>query len=57
MDLSTVSKSSIEASIRPDNTNYLYFISNIQTDETFFFEKSQDFEKKKAELSSVNAGY
>ncbi len=55
--ISTVSKSSIEASIRPDNTNYLYFISNIQTDETFFFEKSQDFEKKKAELSSVNAGY
>ncbi len=55
--ISTVSKASIEASIRPDNTNYLYFISNIKTDETFFFEKSSDFEKKKAELSSVNSGY
>ena len=55
--ISTISKSSIEASINPDNTNYLFFISNIETDETFFFEKSKDFENKKKELQSVNKGY
>ena len=52
-----VSKSSILASIYPNETNYLYFISNIQTNETFFFEKSKDFEKKKQELKDVNNGY
>ncbi len=55
--IAMVSKSSIEASIRPANTNYLYFISNINTDETFFFETSREFENKKAELNSVNGGY
>ena len=55
--IATVSKSSIEASIYPADTNYLYFISNIQTDETFFFENSRDFEAKKQELAEVNSGY
>lgn len=52
-----VSSSSIKASLYPDETNYIYFIANIQTKETFFFEKSSDFEKKKVELASVNGGH
>lgn len=52
-----VSSSSIEASIKPANTNYLYFLSNINTKETFFFENSRDFESKKNELKQVNGGY
>ena len=52
-----VSESSIDASVNPSDTEYLYFISNIQTDETFFFKYSSDFERKKQELSSVNRGY
>lgn len=53
----TLSKSSIEASVNPSDTNYIYFIANIQTLETFFYEKSSDFEKKKNELSAVNGGF
>ena len=52
-----VSISSIEASVKPESTNYLYFISNIQTKQTFFFENSRDFENKKNELKEVNGGY
>lgn len=52
-----VSNSSIEASVKPESTNYLYFISNIQTKQTFFFENSRDFESKKNELKEVNGGY
>ena len=52
-----VSRSSIEASINRVDTNYLYFIANITTGETFFFETSKEFEAKKAELSKVNGGY
>lgn len=55
--IAMVSKSSIDASINPNQTNYIYFISNINTNETFFFERSQDFEAKKKELQSVNGGY
>lgn len=55
--IAMVSKSSIDASINPNKTNYIYFISNINTNETFFFERSQDFEAKKRELQSVNGGY
>ena len=55
--IAMVSKTSIEAAMKPAQTNYLYFISNIQTKETFFFEKSSEFEAKKAELASVNEGY
>ena len=52
-----ISKDSIEASIERVDTNYLYFISNIKTGETFFFETSKGFENKKQELSKVNGGY
>ena len=52
-----ISDSSILASINYEESNYLYFIANINTGETFFYEKSSDFEKKKKELSSVNKGY
>ena len=52
-----VSLSSIEASVNYNETNYLYFIANINTGETFFYEKYSDFEKKKGELSAVNRGY
>lgn len=54
-----VSKSSIEASIYPSNTDYIYFISNIKTKETFFYTLSESnlFNKKKAELESINNGY
>lgn len=54
--ISTVSESSILASIRYEETDYLYFIANIYSNETFFFAKSSDFEKKKNELSKVNGG-
>ncbi|MBR3661319.1 MAG: endolytic transglycosylase MltG [Bacilli bacterium] len=52
-----VSKSSIEASINRIDTKYLYFIANVTTGETFFYETSKEFEAKKAELSKVNGGY
>ena len=52
-----VSKNSIEAVIDRIDTNYLFFISNINTGETFFYEYSKDFEIKKQELSKVNGGY
>lgn len=52
-----VSKESIVASIYPADTDYLYFIANIQTLETFFYNNSNEFEKKKAELKSVNGGF
>lgn len=52
-----ISKVSLEASINPSDTDALYFISNIKTNETFFYRKYSDFEKKKAELAKVNEGY
>lgn len=55
--ISTVSKSSIDASFNPDSHNYLYFIANIQTTETFFYENYNDFLAKKYELQSVNGGF
>ena len=54
--ISTVSISSLKASVYPNTTDYLYFISNIQTRETFFYANYADFQKKKAELASVNDG-
>lgn len=53
----TISRESIEASIYPEDTNYIYFIANIQTLETFFYDNASGFEKKKAELKSVNGGF
>lgn len=55
--ISTVSKASIDAAFKPDNHNYLYFISNIVTQETFFYEKYSDFLVKKEELKEVNQGF
>jgi len=53
----TLSKSSIKASINPDKTNYIYFIANIKTQETFFYDNYNDFSNKKNELASVNQGF
>lgn len=53
----TLSESSIKASIYADNTNYLYFIANIQTLETFFYSNINEFNTKKNELQSVNGGF
>lgn len=53
----TVSKSSIGASVYPEGTDYVYFIANIKTLETFFFNNSSAFEQKKNELASVNGGF
>lgn len=53
----TVSLSSIKASIYPDDTDYIYFIANIKTLETFFYNNSKGFEAKKNELASVNGGF
>lgn len=52
-----ISELGIKSSIYYDNNDYLYFISNINTKETFFFKYSSDFEKKKDELAHVNRGY
>ncbi len=50
------SEEAIEASLYPDSHNYLYFIANVQTLETFFYEDYASFLAKKNELSSVNGG-
>lgn len=55
--IANVSVSSIEAAFAPDEHEYLYFISNIKTLETFFYEKYSDFLKKKDELREVNQGF
>ena len=54
--ISTVSESSILAAVNYETTDYLYFIANIESNETFFFANSSDFEKKKVELKGVNKG-
>jgi cell division protein YceG involved in septum cleavage len=54
--ISTVSESSILAVINAPKTDYIYFIANISTGETFFYTNSREFEAKKAELSKVNGG-
>ena len=54
--ISTVSKECLEAAIYPNETNYIYFIANIKTLETFFFDNASSFEAKKNELRSVNGG-
>lgn len=54
--ISTVSKECLEASINPNETNYIYFIANIKTLETFFYDNASSFEAKKNELRSVNGG-
>ena len=54
--ISTVSESSIKAVLNHPKTDYIYFIANIQTGETFFYATAREFEAKKAELSKVNGG-
>lgn len=54
--ISTVSKECLEAAVYPNSTNYIYFIANIKTKETFFFSDASSFEAKKNELRSVNGG-
>lgn len=54
--ISTISLGSLKSCINPADTNYIYFLANIQTGETFFFENSTSFENKKAELQEVNGG-
>jgi UPF0755 protein len=55
--ISTISESSIKAAFEPATGNYIYFVSNIKTGETFFFDNYNDFQKKVNELSKVNGGY
>jgi len=52
-----ISRDSLRACFNPDDNDYLFFISNIKTNETFFYKYSSDFEKKKNELASINEGY
>ena len=54
--IATISIKSLEAAIKPNETNYLFFIANIKTKETFFYQYSKDFEAKKVELKEVNRG-
>ena len=54
--IATFSKGSLKASIYPSNVNYVYFVSNIETGEMFFYENYNDFLKKKNELQAVNGG-
>jgi len=53
----TLSLSSIDAAFNPSNTDYIYFIANINTEETFFYDNYTDFLKKKNELQEVNGGF
>ena len=55
--ISTISESSIKAAFEPAEGDIIYFVSNIKTGETFFFNNYSDFNKKVNELSSINGGY
>lgn len=52
-----ISKESIKAAIYPEKTDYIYFIANIKTLETFFYNNANEFERKKIELKDVNGGF
>lgn len=52
-----ISRDSLKACFNPDDNDYLFFISNIKTNETFFYKYSSDFERKKNELAHINQGY
>ena len=54
--ISTISVGSLKAALEPNDTDYIYFIANISTQETFFFSNASGFEAKKQELSKVNKG-
>lgn len=55
--ISTISIESIDAAFNPANEGYLYFISNIETLETFYYESYNDFLNKKNELANINRGF
>ncbi len=55
--VSSISDGAIKAAFYPVEGNFLYFISNIQTKETFFFDNKNDFDNKKNELQNVNQGF
>lgn len=50
------SKESIEAAINPAESEYIFFIANIKTLETFYFKTHDEFLAKKKELQAVNQG-
>lgn len=54
--ISTISEGCIKAVLNAPETDYIYFIANIKTKETFFYNNSREFEIKKAELAKVNGG-
>lgn len=54
--IGTVSKEAINAAVYPSDTDYIYFLANIKTGKTFFYENYNDFLKKKSDLQSVNGG-
>ena len=54
--IATVSEGSLLAVLNAPKTDYIYFIANIKSGETFFYTNSRDFEAKKAELSKINGG-
>ena len=54
--ISTISDGCIKAVLNAPTTDYIYFIANIKTKETFFYTNAREFEAKKAELSKVNGG-
>lgn len=55
--ISTISTGSLDAAFNPSVNDYIYFIANIQTKETFFYSKYSEFLKKKNELQAVNGGF
>lgn len=54
--ISTISEGSIKAVLNHETTDYIYFISNINSGEMFFYTNAREFEAKKAELSKINGG-
>ena len=54
--IATISEGSISAVLNAPKTDYIYFIANIKTGETFFYTNAREFEAKKAELSKINGG-
>ena len=54
--ISTVSLGSIKAVLDHPETDYIYFISNTNTGEMFFYTNAREFEAKKVELSKINGG-
>ena len=54
--IATVSEGSILAVLNAPKTDYIYFIANIETGETFFYTNAREFEAKKVELSKINGG-